>query len=122
MKKKTFLIINSDLKKQHLQIIISDPDPEKNIMVVNLTTLRNNGREDTACVLGIDEHKFIKQGSYIAYHYATEINQLKLLNDKLSGRVEFKDDISDPVLKKIQDGAKKSSFLQPYYKKFFRYF
>lgn len=125
MKKNTFIkynIVSDNNIVPHLHIVISDPDPEKNVMIVNLTTFYNTGREDNSCILQIGEHPFIKQKSYIPYHFAKEMNMLKLISEGMSKNIEFKENISDEMLLKIQNGAKKSDFLKPCFYKFFNYF
>lgn len=39
----------------HLRIIISDPDPYNRVLVVNVTTYYDTGREDDSCILRKDE-------------------------------------------------------------------
>lgn len=124
MKRKTFLRkdTNQNDSIKHLSFIISDPDPDHNVMVVNLTTYYSTGREDESCILDIGDHSFIKHKSYIAYRYAKELNYVKLLDERFKGHIIFKEDISEEVLIKIQKGAKKSKLLPLMFEKYFKYF
>lgn len=109
-------------KAPHLRFIISDPDPDKCVLVVNATTYYDTGREDTSCLLDNGDHKEIKHPSYIAYNWAEGVNITKLLNDKLNRIIDFKDNLSQGVLIRIQEGAKKTRRLRNEFKKYFQYF
>lgn len=74
---------------------------------------------DKSCILDVGDHQFIKHRSSIAYNYAKELNAMKLLNDYIKKYVVKKPDISDALLNRIQEGAKKSPRL---HKKFQRYY
>ena len=118
MKGKTFLPI-AQIEGGHLHIIISDPDIDKNVMVVNVTTWHETGREDESCILNCGDHPFIQHKSYITYHYAREINCVKLLAEKFRQTIVFKEDINPSLLKRIQNGAKTSKRLPVKFKKYF---
>lgn len=108
--------------KRHLYIVISDSDVDNRVLIVSLNTFKNNGREDTSCLLFKGDHSFIKQKSYIRYDRAEEIEEVRLLQLKLKGLIVLKEDISPKVLKRIQNGAKKSNALPRKFKKYFQYF
>jgi hypothetical protein len=124
MKGKTFLPPSgaADETPGHLHIIISEPDIDKNVMVVNITTFYGTGREDNSCIIEKGDHPFVIHKSYIAYHHAKEINSIKLLNDKIRRTLVFKEDVTTTLLKRIQDGAMKSRRLPLLFKKYFTYF
>ena len=109
-------------KTPHLRFIISDPDPDNYVLVVNATTYYNTGREDKSCLLNNGDYKKITHPSYIAYHKAEEINITKLLNDKMNRIIDFNDNLSEEVLIRIQEGAKESRLLKNRFKKYFYYF
>jgi len=124
MKGSTFFkidIVNEE-KKLHLRFIISDPDPDNYVLVVNATTFYNTGREDTSCILNNGDHKKITHPSYIAYYKAEEVDITKLLNNKVKRKIDFKDNISKEVLIIIQEGAKNTRLLPNRFKKYFQYF
>ena len=124
MKRKTFLPVlpESGIKDNHLHVIISDPDIDNNVMVVNITTFYCTGREDRSCIIKPGEHPFIVHNSYVPYNYAKEVNCIKLLNEKLKNKIIFKDDVSLGLLQRIQEGAKKTNRLPLLFKKYFSQF
>ncbi len=124
MKGRTYFKLDTSNgeKDPHLRFIISDPDPDDYVLVVNATTYYNTGREDKPCLLNRGDHKKIKHPSYIAYKWAEEKNTIKLLNDKLNQIIEFKDNLSEEVLIRIQEGAEKSKLLPKGFRKYFQYF
>lgn len=60
--------------------------------------------------------------SYIRYENAFDIDYGTLLQEKFKGRIILRDDVADGVLKKIQDGARKSPALPIKFKKYFDLF
>jgi len=108
----------------HLHFIISEPDQDGKVLVVNMTTLYNIPGEDHSCILDNGEYHKISKKSYIVYKRAKEINYIKLLNNKIKKLIDIdiKDRISEKVLIKIQEGAKKSPLLPKGLKKYFVYF
>lgn len=122
MKGRSYFKIDNGEKKPHLQFIISDPDPDDYVLVVNSTTYYNTGREDKSCLLNHGDHKKIKHLSYIAYNWAEEVNITELLNDKLKRIIDFQDNLSKEVLIRIQEGAKESKRLPKRFKKYWQYF
>jgi len=82
IKKKTFWKTDHNSIK-HLRFIISDTDPDGNILVVNMTSVPTKfevNYYDKSCILNKGEHPRIKQQSYIKYSKAEEINLECLLN------------------------------------------
>ncbi len=120
MKKKTFL--KDDPGKKHLRIVISDPDPDDNVLVVSVNTFDENKRNDTSCILNKGDHEFIKHKSYINYYKSEEYNYWKINYQEMKGLIIPKEEISDILLHDIQEGAKKSRLLPGKFRKFFGYF
>ena len=86
---------------EHLYFVISDPDPEENVLVVNLTTFNNKPYEDSSCILNKGDHPFIKRSSNIFYYKAQEYSLIKLTQMSFSGKIIFKETINDITLKRI---------------------
>lgn len=123
MKKTTFWSKDESNKKQkHLRFVISDPNADGKVLLVNMTTVNNTGREDLSCELFPGDHESVKHHSYIKYDRAFEFDSIKLLNEKFRGEIECTDQISEKVLVKIQDGARKSPALPEKFRSFFTYF
>ena len=122
MKKKTFWKKLPTEKKTHIRFIISDPDENNNVLVVNMTTFHNNGREDTSCILDIGDHPKIEHKSWLNYAESEELHILKLTEGSIRRIIPFDSNISDEVLKKIQQGARKTSQLAKKFRKYFKHF
>jgi hypothetical protein len=87
-----------------------------------MTTVHNPITADPACILEVGDHPSIKQSSYIFYRKSFEAN-IAITLTKIIGKHYRKDiSLSADILKKIQNGAKKSKFFPTKYKKYFDYF
>jgi len=98
--------------ERHLWAIISDPKQSNNeIVIVNITTHKNRGYEDTSCIVGTGEHSFIKHKSYVNYNRSRIVNLSKLQLWLKTGELALKDCLSPELLDKIRLGAKESIHL-----------
>lgn len=122
MKKTSFHRKSDEEKKSHVRFVISNPDPENMVLVVNMTTFRGTGREDLSCILNTEDHKRVKHKSYIFYAKAEELSTIQILKLKFEGLIDIVEDLSDEVLNRIQEGAKASDFLPEKFYKYFEYF
>jgi len=84
--------------------------------------LRGTGREDTSCILKAGEHPSLQVRSYIRYDKAYEIDYLKLICEKVRGEIILTDQVAEPVVERIQEGARRSSALAGKFKKYFELF
>lgn len=124
----------------HFIVLISDKDPQNRILFIPLSSIKFSSTAnyeykgkpckyyDDACVFE-EEDIFDQKGkpvltkpSFARYEWAEEIQINEVWNKKLSGIYKYKTKLSPEQLKRIQDGAKKSKELKPYFKKFFDYF
>jgi hypothetical protein len=122
MKKAAFWRKDDDGLEKHLRFVISDPDMDRNVLIVHMTKIKNNGREDLSCVLRKGEHRCLTDDSYIRYDKAFTLSSVKMLQEKFSGNIDFRDDISDDLLGRIQEGAKTTDALPIKFESFFDYF
>lgn len=110
-RKQSFLdepLLNSG--KRHLRIVITASNEQNEFLTVAIDTLRSKS-QDTSCIIEPGEHSFIKTRSFVNYHYAKVLNFTQVFNGLQKGVLVRKEDISDELLKRIQDGAKKTSRL-----------
>jgi len=121
MKKTVFFFEDkNESDTNHPWIVISDPDADNNVVIVNATHTRDTGREDLSCILKGGCHPNIPDDSYIAYKFAKEISIYKINLLESTKRLTKKSTpLSDSDLKKIQEGAKKSKLLPKGLKKYF---
>jgi hypothetical protein len=92
------------------------------VLVVNMTTCHPLKWFDSSCVLNVGDHPKISHASYINYHESEELNANKILDERLKHLLNLEADISDAIVQKIQDGAKKTKHLPNKFKKYFAYF
>ncbi len=88
-----------------------DDDTERNMAIVNLTTLRKGA--DTTVILKSGDHPFVKHDTTVYYEdarIASCVPIIALLNAPSLG-YELHDDCSDLILKKIQQGIFDSDFV-----------
>ena len=97
---------DEDSQNLHLRFIISEPNIDGLVLVVSMSTLRGNGREDTSCILDCVDHPAVKARSLIRYDKAFEINYFKLLQEKTRGDLALAPSVNLAVLKRIQEGAR----------------
>ena len=110
-RKQSFLdepLLNSG--KRHLRIVITDSNEQNEFLTVVIDTLRSKS-QDISCIIEPGEHSFIKVRSFVNYHYAKVLNFTHVFNGLHKGVLVRKEDISDELLKRIQDGAKKTNRL-----------
>ncbi|WP_096525242.1 hypothetical protein [Candidatus Endomicrobiellum trichonymphae] len=113
---------DDESEKNHLRFVISDPDVYGNVLTVNMTTLYNRERADISCVLDCGDHPGIKHESFVAYQKALGVSVEKIMTKILRHCYKNTAKLTDEILRKIQEGAKKSNFLPQKLKKYFEYF
>ena len=110
---------DEDGANRHLRFVISDPDVDGTVLTVHMTSYHGNGREDTSCILNPGDHECIRSKSYIRYDRAFEMEMIGLLIEKTNGSITMEPDLEGPVLKRIQEGARRSAALQRKFRKYF---
>ena len=109
-------------QKRHLMIIISDPNPAGNVLVVPVTSLNPDLKQETHLVLKRGDHPFIKHDSVLAYS-RMQIFILEYIQEFIQkGIFIAKETISPALLKKIQEAVKKSTAISKQTVKFFDFF
>jgi hypothetical protein len=109
--------------KKHLYFVISEPDIEDKVLVVNVTDDQNApAKYDKSCVITRHEYPAITKNSVVFYWRAKELIASTVLVELQTGRIERSDDLSENLLNRIQAGAKTSDFLPDKAKKYFEYF
>ncbi|MDR0820186.1 MAG: SocA family protein [Endomicrobium sp.] len=119
-KEKILSVLGRD--EQEIKEIISSPDVDGNVLAVNMTTLRNPEKADSSCVLDAGDRPEIKHKSFVFYRQAVEAAAEKIMIRILSQCYKDAEKLTDKILRKIQEGAKKSKFLPEKLKKYFEYF
>jgi hypothetical protein len=112
---------------RHLNIIITNPDDDNNVLVVPVCTYREKNGEpllgqDPSCLLPIGCHPSVKGKSYVRYHNAKAMNLIDIFNGIKKGKLVQQQDIDIRFVQDMQRGAEESPFLPEKLKIFFEYF
>jgi predicted nucleotide-binding protein (sugar kinase/HSP70/actin superfamily) len=101
-----FLLPKPRSEIKHLWIVLTDPDNdiERNMVIVNLTTLKKG--VDKTVVLKFGDHRFIKHDTAVFYEDARIASCVKVIQYLNYNYPVYKlhDNCSDLILKKIQQG------------------
>lgn len=121
-KKQTFLdepTTENNIK--HLRIVITDANKDSEFLTVPVDTLRSE-YQDKSCIINVGDHSFIKHKSFVNYKFAAVLTFQQIFNGLHQGLLISKEDVTEEVLKRIQEGAKKSPNLDNKYKIWFDLF
>ncbi len=124
----------------HFIVLVSDKDPRNRVLLIPLSSIKFSSTAkykykgkpckyyDSACVFEENEltdangNKILTKPSFARYEWAEEIFINDVWSKKLSGIYQYKSKLTSEQLHRIQEGAKKSKELKPYFQKFFDYF
>jgi len=88
----------------HLWIIISDPDVDHFVLLVNFTSWRSD--KDQACVIEPDEYpRYLSKKTCVNYAKAKHVSSANLRQLVDKGFVTHHGTVSQQLLDKIRDGA-----------------
>ena len=97
---------------RHPWAIISDPKQSSSeIVIVNFTTYRNKGYEDTSCIVEANEHDSITHESYIYYRRSQIVDLPKLALWFSTDELRPLEPWTPELLGRIRLGASESDFL-----------
>ncbi len=120
---KTYLMPHPRTQIQHLYIVIChSANKDEEVLMVNITTARNNIDQEKCCCLNVGDHTFVNHESVINYEDALCPKGGEILEAVNNGIIVAHDDVSAVLLQRIQDGAKISEAIQNKMKKFFEKF
>ena len=112
---------------RHLHVIITNPDSEKDVLVVPVSSYHEkDGKplfgQDESCILTADCHPFIKVKSYISYRHSKAMNLIEIFNGLQKGKLIRKEEFEPRFIQDMQRGAEESPFLPEKLRRFFRHF
>ena len=111
----TFLYAAVGKETKHLYILVIEYSAGK-YLCFNITSIKEDLEEDLSCVLTPADHNFIKSPSRIYYEAPLNIDAegIKVLGVRFD-----KDSVSEEVVTRIIEGAKKSTAIPKRYLKYF---
>lgn len=107
-----------DIERKHLFVLLTDPIEtdgfnEKQVLLVNVTSVPNDLPYDSTCILKAGEHRFIKHDSYVFYAKARIENANKLLDGVKVGKLIPHETMDDVLVIRICAGLKTSPHTAP---------
>lgn len=124
----------------HFIVIISDRAPDNKVLLVPISSIKFNASSnfqykgipckyyDDACVFDGTEiiadngRPVLTKPSFARYEWALEVDAGLIFGKQLEGIYQYKCNVSETVLKRLQEGAKISQEIKPYFAKYFAYF
>ncbi len=96
----TFLYPLSPQNEEHLWIVLTNPDTDDAILIVNVTTAYSNDKDriDTTVSLNAGEHQFLKKASYVYYRGAQVKKVAELRGEEKMGRLKMHDPCSSNLI------------------------
>jgi hypothetical protein len=103
-----FLAGEDDDEKLHLRVVVTDPTPSGEVVVVSITTRR--ARSEPLVILNPGDHPFIQHESVVAYRYS-EITSLAVIEQAIqSKKAKERETVAAELLRRIQRGLLDSDF------------
>ena len=94
--------------REHLWIVVSNPDAEQ-VLIVNFTSFRGGGvYHDPACIVEKDEHPYLMHRSWIRYEDAMLVPAKGLREIFRRSLLRRHEPVSEALLARIRRGAVES--------------
>jgi len=110
------------LPNEHLWIVLTNPDANGEVLVVNITTVRSADKDsiDMTVTLNPKDHPFVKDLSYVYYRAAMTKQVSELQAEEKANRLRIKECCSPEVLKLVQMGVGASEHTSKIIVKFYK--
>ena len=106
--------IRDTIKSDHLYIIASDPLPNGDVLVFNLTT--SDWDSDKTCEVKVGDHPYVEHDSVVAYQYAETRTPRAIARLKMLASPVAYEPVSEKLFVRILEGAIKSPDTADYVK------
>lgn len=104
-------------ERPHLWIVVTNPNKENHVLIVNLTTLKEG--QDQTVILNLGDHPFISRPSSVFYREAEVADNSKLEQAERAGAIAKREDCRPEVIKLVRDGVNASPHARRAIKAFF---
>ena len=105
---------------QHLWIVLTDPNSENQVLIVNITSFKS--WQDQTVMLNQGEHPFITQRSCVFYREAEIVDNSKLDEAEKRGAIAKRESCSQDVIDLVRSGVTASPQTKRVIKRFFNDF
>jgi len=127
LKRATLLIpsgAENDKDRKHLFVLLTDPHDDgtgtKCVLLVSLSTVKQNLPHDRTCILYQGDHPFIKRESYVVYQRARIEEVAKILRGVKSGQLIAQTPMDGAIFARICKGIEESRLTPPKSLNFYR--
>ena len=103
-------------ERSHLFVILTDPCGEGKNLLVPVCSRRS--RDDTTCLLGVNDHPFLKWPSYVLYARLVWYEAAVLSAKVLKKDIQYRGLMDQKVFALIHAGVLQSPFSSPKFKKY----
>lgn len=102
------LVIRERETKVHLWLVLTDPDPQTDKVVIVMVTTRRD-HSDPTVILQPGDHPFIRHASSVEYGVAKLAPRSKLEAGMARGRATLHEDVKPALLGRVRSGLLASS-------------
>ncbi len=104
-------------ERQHLWIVVTNPDSQNLVLIVNITSFKS--WQDQTVILNLGEHSFITETSCVFYREAEIVDNAKLDEAEKAGAILRRECCSQSVIDLIRGGVTASPHTKRNIKKFY---
>ena len=108
---------STPIERQHLWIVVTDPNGNNEVLIVNLTSFKS--WQDQTVILNKGEHPFITEPSCVFYREAEIVDNSKLDQAERMGAIAKRECCSKSLIDLIRSGVIASPQTKRVIKKFF---
>ena len=102
------MIEDEDGLKEHLQVVLTDPDMNEEFVTVSICTRQL--RMESIVVIKPGDHPFIKNESVVAYRHARIRQLLNVMTALSNGVARSREKVSAVLLARMRAGLSESEF------------
>lgn len=122
-RKGTLLIPTGPVK--HLHVVMNDPvySPEhrdERVLVVNISSIKDDCTYDDSCVLKPGCHPFVKQPSYVYYRDAAALVVPRIIEKVELGEFDLHHPVDQDLYLRVLNGFNTSKHVKPKIKRFLK--
>ncbi|WP_282167105.1 hypothetical protein [Shewanella japonica] len=104
--------------KDHLHFVCSDPvfyppTQKESVLVVNISSIKDDIGYDSSCVLDVGDHPFITHPSFVYYLKADIFGADNIARNVADGTFQVHEDCTDETFVRILDGFDISDDVRP---------
>lgn len=113
------LIPNPRPDKKHYHVIVADVLENNMYVMVFISSIKEGREYDDSCVLSEGDAPFIIRPSYAVYSKLYFADRDDIETRLSTGTVRYCGKATDDVIRKINDGARRSEWIKPSHVKYF---